>query len=142
MIAKSEVSYEGMGRVYFSASSERGVRDAPAGGRPGSFLCAWRDKNVVGTPSASGEQMKIHGNHAHIGYINPKVLKAWLLAQFGDRELVAAIGSALAQGLNPWMVMEPIREALQQRLEQIRAVVKAQIVPMARAHVAPRSSPG
>lgn len=73
----------------------------------------------------SGEQMKIHGNHAHIGYINPTVLKAWILAQFGDTELVAAIDSALTRGLNPWMVMEPIREAMQQRLEQVRAVVKA-----------------
>jgi hypothetical protein len=73
----------------------------------------------------SGEQMKIHGNHAHIGYIDPTVLKAWLLTQFGDTELVDAIDEALGQGLNPWMVMVPIREAMQQRLEQVRSVVKA-----------------
>jgi hypothetical protein len=73
----------------------------------------------------SGEQMKIHGNHAHIGYIEPTALKTWVLAQFGDTELVAAIDAAMAQGLNPWMVMEPIRDAMQQRLEQVRSVVKA-----------------
>jgi hypothetical protein len=73
----------------------------------------------------SGEQMTIRGNHAHIGYIDPTVLKAWLVARFGDTELAAAIDAALARGLNPWMVMEPIREAMQQRLEQVRAVVTA-----------------
>lgn len=49
----------------------------------------------------------------------------WILAQFGDTELVAAIDAALAQGIDPWMVMESIREAMQQRLEQLRSVVKA-----------------
>ena len=73
----------------------------------------------------SGEQMKIHGSHAHIGYIDPSVLKAWLIAQYGDTELVDVIDAALAQGLNPWMVMSPIRDAMQQRLEQLRSVVKA-----------------
>ena len=73
----------------------------------------------------SGEQMKIHGNHAHIGYIEPTALKTWVLAQFGDTELVAAIDAVMSQGLNPWMVMLPIRDAMQQRLEQVRSVVKA-----------------
>jgi len=73
----------------------------------------------------SGEQMKIHGNHAHIGYIAPTVLKAWLLAQYGDTELVGVIDEAVAQEPNPWMVMVPIRDAMQQRLEQVRSVVKA-----------------
>ena len=73
----------------------------------------------------SGEQMKIHGNRAHIGYIAPEALKAWLVAQFGDRELADAIDEALRLGLNPWMVMEPIREVMQQRLAQIRTVLAA-----------------
>jgi hypothetical protein len=71
----------------------------------------------------SGEQMKIHGNRAHIGYIDPTALKAWITTQFGDTDLVAAIDAALEQDLNPWMVMAPIREAMQTRLAQVRAVL-------------------
>ena len=71
----------------------------------------------------SGEQMQIHGNRAHIGYIDPTALKDWITAQFGDTELVDAIDAALAQDLNPWMVMEPIREAMQARLAQVKAVL-------------------
>jgi hypothetical protein len=73
----------------------------------------------------SGEQMKIHGNRAHIGYIDPAVLKDWLVTQFGDTELADAIDGTLARGLNPWMVLEPIRELMQERLGQVRSVTGA-----------------
>ena len=70
----------------------------------------------------SGAQLLIKGSPAHIGYIDPTVLKAWLVAQFGDAELAGAIDEVLAQGLNPWMVLVPIRELMQKRLEQVRSV--------------------
>jgi hypothetical protein len=73
----------------------------------------------------SGEQMKIRGNRTHIGYVDPTALKAWLITQFGDTELAGAIEEVQAQGLNPWMVLVPIRALMQQRLTQVRAVAGA-----------------
>lgn len=66
----------------------------------------------------SDEDLNRPRSGAYVGYIDPEVLKRWIVGVFGDTELVAAI-EADTQGLSVFaQVVDPIHRLLELRLEQ------------------------
>ena len=69
------------------------------------------------------EEVSAAGPRASIPYIDPRVLKTWVEEVFADTELAQAIGAAIDEGSNYVDTMKPIKELMDQRLEQCKAVL-------------------
>lgn len=70
------------------------------------------------------EEVSAAGPRASIPYIDPKRLKEWVEDVFGDTELAQAMGVAIDEGTNYVDTVKPIKELMDQRLEQCKAVLR------------------
>lgn len=71
-----------------------------------------------------GPQLLVRGTRAHIGYVDPGKLSAWLRDTLDDEELAAAIDEVAASYTNPWTVLEPIGELVNERYAQCVAALE------------------
>jgi len=64
------------------------------------------------------------GPKASVPYVDPRILQRWVTEVFGDSELGEAIGVKIEGGQNYRERAEAIRELLNRRMSQARAVLE------------------
>jgi hypothetical protein len=66
------------------------------------------------------------GPRASVAYIDPTALKRWVGEVFGDTELAEAMGEAIEKCNSYVETIRPVRQLMEQRLNQCKAVVKGE----------------
>lgn len=71
----------------------------------------------------SPESLKVVGGHGFINYLDLGKLKTWVDEVFGDQELANAIGEEIEKGSSYADRILPIKQLIEERLEQCKALL-------------------
>lgn len=95
---------------------------AMAGGMPVVFLELQEAKEFLHVGSL--QSLLTCGGGGTINYLDWTKLKTWIAEVFGDYELADSVGKEIAKGKSFVETMGPIKELLEERLQQCKSLLR------------------
>lgn len=102
-----------------------GTKMAPMTGGVILFICSLKEL-LRDMFMSSIESLSIIGGNGIIGYVDLDKLKNWVNDAFGDHELAVAIGEEIEKGTCYADRVGPIRQLIEERLQQCKALLTSQ----------------
>ncbi len=117
-----ELAAKLLSEVDFSQRLQGTRYHAMAGGMPVVFLQLQEAKDFLHVGSL--QSLLTCGGGGTINYLDWTKLKTWVAEIFGDHELAESIGKEIAKGKSFVETMGPMKELLEERLQQCKELLQ------------------